>query len=154
VAAEHRTALTVGVVGVALSAVGLAVSIYLTIAHYGTAKVLACPESGLVNCTKVTTSSYSTQFGVPLAVIGIGFFVVMLLMQLRWADDSRIVRLGRVGFATIGAGMALWLIWVELFRLDAICLYCTAVHGLAIALFVVTAIGTALTAPLPALDDE
>ena len=41
----------------------------------------------------------------------------------------------------------LWLVYVELFRLDAICLYCTAVHIVTIALFGITALGTALTPP-------
>jgi uncharacterized membrane protein len=39
-----------------------------------------------------------------------------------------------VGVAA-GVGMALYLIWVELFRVDAICLWCTAVHVCTVVLF-------------------
>jgi len=39
---------------------------------------------------------------------------------------------------------SLYLLWAELFQLDAICLWCTAIHVLTVALFGVIAIGTAL----------
>lgn len=37
----------------------------------------------------------------------------------------------------------LYLVYVELFQVDAICLWCTAVHVLAFALFAVCLIGSA-----------
>ncbi|HEY2430649.1 MAG TPA: vitamin K epoxide reductase family protein [Acidimicrobiales bacterium] len=154
--ATSRAAIGVGLVGLVLTVAGIGVSIYLTIAHYQSASVLACPDTGIINCTKVTTSSYSTQFGIPLAVLGLGFFVVTLLFQNPWAwrSTSRLLRRSRVVVATGGAAMVLWLIWVELFRLDAICLYCTAVHALSILVFVLTVVGTAATAPAAADDYE
>ena len=129
-----------------LSLAGLGVSTYLTIAHYDTAKVLACPENGLVNCTKVTTSSYSSQLGVPLAVIGIVYFAVMVALQspVVWRSTSPTMATGRLVWAAGGAVTALWLIYVELFRVDAICLYCTAVHAIAIVVFGLTVVGVAL----------
>jgi uncharacterized membrane protein len=38
--------------------------------------------------------------------------------------------------------MVLWLLYVELFRLNAICLYCSAVHAITVALFVTVMLGT------------
>jgi uncharacterized membrane protein len=46
----------------------------------------------------------------------------------------------------LGVGMILWLLYVELFKLDAICLYCTGVHVLTLLLFIATALGTVSTA--------
>ena len=43
----------------ALALAGLGVSIYLTIAHFTESALLGCSESGLVNCTRVTTSPLS-----------------------------------------------------------------------------------------------
>jgi uncharacterized membrane protein len=142
-----RRATTIGVVGMILGLIGLAVAIYLTVAHYDSAKVLACPDTGVINCAKVTTSSYSMQLGIPLAVWGLGFFVVTLGFQNPWAwrSTQRWVRTGRLLLAGSGAIGALALIWVELFRLDAICLYCTAVHALSIVFFILTGLGTAAT---------
>ena len=138
-----------GICGTALAAVGLGLSAYLTAAHYTSATTLACPDRGTVNCAKVTTSSYAVQHGVPLAVLGLVFFTVSLVLQLpaAWASAARGVRAARLAVATAGAAAVLWLLWVELFRLDAICLYCTGVHVVAVALFVLTVIGTAVTAP-------
>jgi uncharacterized membrane protein len=125
------------------------VSAYLTAAHYTSAARLACPEHGTVDCAKVTTSSYAVQHGAPLAVLGLAFFAVALVLQAprMWARPERSLRAARVAVATVGAATVVWLLWVELFRLDAICLYCTAVHVVAIALFALTGIGTAVTAP-------
>jgi uncharacterized membrane protein len=153
---RRRTALVYGLLATALTLGGIGVSIYLTIAHYNTKVTLACPDTGLINCEKVTTSSYSMQFGIPLAVLGLAFFAVTLLLQNPWAwrSSSRLLRRARLAVAGGSALMVLWLIWVELFRLDAICLYCTSVHALSIILFILTVLGTAATAPLPDFGDD
>jgi uncharacterized membrane protein len=41
----------------------------------------------------------------------------------------------------------LYLIWAELFRINAICLWCTAIHILTIALFTIVTIAHALNGP-------
>ena len=124
-----------------------AVSTYLTIAHYTTSTILSCPDTGLINCGKVTTSIYSSIFGIPLAVLGLGYFLAMFVLQLPVAWRSRIVwvRWGRFALAAVGIPMVFWLIYTELFLLNSICLYCSAVHVLTILLFILTALGTALT---------
>lgn len=134
--------------GLLMVLAGLAVASYLTAAHYTTPQTLACPETGIVNCAKVTTSSYSVVAGVPLAVLGLAFFAAMLPLQLpaAWRSRRRWLRWGRLLLAGSGILMVFWLVFVELFRLNAICLYCTAVHALTFLLFVQTAVGTALTA--------
>jgi len=45
-----------------LALAGLGVSIYLTIAHYGSSAILVCSEKGLINCAAVTTSPESMVF--------------------------------------------------------------------------------------------
>ena len=134
--------------GLGLSMAGIIDTIYLTSAHYAEKVTLACPHIGVLNCQKVTTSSYSMLFGVPLAVLGLLFFVTMLPLQLpaAWRSNWRWLRLGRLAIASSGVLMIFWLIYVELFRLNAICPYCTVVHILTAALFGLTAYGTALTA--------
>ena len=133
--------------GLLLTVAGIAVATYLTVAHYTSPQTLACPETGVINCAKVTTSPYSVVFGVPLAVLGLAFFIGMLPLQLPAAWRSRRVwlRQGRLAYSISGVLMVFWLVYVELFKLSAICLYCTAVHVLTFLLFVLTAIGTAIT---------
>ncbi len=139
----------VALAGSALSVLGIALGTYLTVAHYTTASVLACAETGVINCTKVTGSSYSVVLGVPVALGGLLYFVAMLPLQLprAWRAPSPARRRARLAWSLIGVAAVLWLVYVELFRLDAICLYCTAVHVVTIALFGLTALGTALAPP-------
>jgi uncharacterized membrane protein len=150
VRSEHHTEFRLGLAGSGLAAAGIGFASYLTVAHYTDPTVLACSDKGTVNCLKVTTSSYAVQHGVPLALLGLMFFVVTLVLQLPplWARADPLLRLVRLALAAGGAAAAVWLVWVELFRLDAICLYCTGVHVVAVALFALTGIGTAATSPL------
>lgn len=134
-------------VSLVLSVLGLAVSLYLTVEHYTSSTTLACPDTGALNCLKVTTSEQSTVLGVPVAVLGLLYFAVMAVLSLLWRSPRRDVRLARLAFSAVGVLFAVWLVFAELFTLDAICLWCTAVHALAICLFAVTALGTAYADP-------
>ncbi len=128
-----------------LAAAGLAVAGYLTVEHYTSSTTLACPETGVINCQKVTTSAQSAVFGIPVAPLGAVFFAVMLAAgtPAAWRAAHPLLRWGRPALALAGVGMVLYLVYAELFILDAICLWCTAVHVLALALFAVVGFGTA-----------
>jgi uncharacterized membrane protein len=121
--------------GLSLLAVGI--GSYLTVTHYADPAALACPDTGIVNCTLVTTSSWSVVLGVPLAVLGLAWALVMAALSSPWAWRSRAgwVNGVRLGLAGVGALMVLYLVYVELFRIGAICLWCTAIHVTAVCLF-------------------
>jgi uncharacterized membrane protein len=133
----------------ALAVAGLAVSVYLTIEHFTASSTLACPDTGALNCVKVTTSQQSEFVGIPVAVLGLVYFVVMLAACLPalWRSPVPQVRYGRLAFAAVGVLFVFYLVFVELFVVEAICLWCTAVHVLTVGLFAVVAIGTAYTDP-------
>jgi len=130
-----------------LSVAGLLVSAYLTVEHYSSSTTLACPETGVVNCVKVTTSSYSTLVGVPVALLGLLFFAAMTLLctPAAWRAPNPWVGRARLGGSVAGVVMVAYLVWAELFRIDAICLWCTVVHALTVALFAVLALAAALS---------
>jgi uncharacterized membrane protein len=130
----------------ALAIAGLGVSVYLTIAHYTSSSILACSDNGLVNCGLVTTSSQSMVFGVfPVAVLGLAFFVFMAAAVSPWAWRLRFPALTwiRVASVVVGIGFVLYLVYTELFTLNAICLWCTSVHVLTFLLFVLIVGGAA-----------
>jgi uncharacterized membrane protein len=114
-----------------LAVLGLAVSVYLTIEHYSASTTLACPATSAFDCLKVTTSKWSTIAGVPVAVLGLVFFVVMTALSLL---AGRVAADLRVAAAVVGVLMVLWLVYVELFKVDSLCLWCTGVHVLTLAL--------------------
>ena len=134
---------------------GLGVSAYLTIAHYNAKVILACPETGIVNCAKVTQSPQSAILGVPVALLGLLYFAAIgpLHLPAAWRSNSSLLRRARVGAAVAGILMVLYLIYTELFTLDALCLWCTAVHGITFLLFVVTLVGTTQIAEAEVVED-
>ncbi len=136
------------------AALGLGVAGYLTYEHYTSSSSLACSDNGVVNCLKVTTSSYSDVAGVPVAVLGLAFFAVMLVLQLppMWHRTEPAIRIGRLAWAVVGLGTVLYLLYAELFAIDAICLWCTAVHALTLVLFGTTIYATS-SYPVPTAED-
>ena len=124
---------------------GLGVSIYLTIAHFTQSALLGCSESGLVNCTKVTTSPQSYVFGIPVAVLGLAFYLVAVALMSPWAwrSDRREIHLIRIASLVVGIGFVLYLVYAELFIIGSICLYCTSVHAITFVLFLLTVFAAA-----------
>jgi uncharacterized membrane protein len=132
-----------------LTLAGVGVAIYLTIAHYDTGVSLVCSSKGAINCEKVTTSAQSKVFGVPVAVLGLAYFVGMLPLQLpaAWRSADPRIRWGRLAYAASGILFVFYLVYAEAVIIKAICLWCTSVHVLTLLLFVLTGFATALSYP-------
>lgn len=133
---------------------GLGLSAYLTYVHFTDPKQLSCPDTGTINCLKVTTSSQSEIFGhIPVAVTGLAYYFVMLILVTPWAwrAANPWVARARLAGAISGIGMVCYLVFVEAEQLHAICLYCTGVHILTFLLFL-TILAAVLLRPLQ-LDD-
>lgn len=129
-----------------LALCGLAASAYLTYTHYTDTAPAGCAESGAVNCLKVTTSPQSVIFGIPVAVLGLAFYVYVVAIMSPWAwkaKDRRIAQL-RLASLVAGIGLVIYLIYAELFEIGAICLYCTSVHIITFLLFSITMVATAI----------
>jgi uncharacterized membrane protein len=128
-----------------LALAGLGVSIYLTVAHFTETALAGCSENGTINCTKVTTSPQSYVFGIPVAVLGLAFYVVAVALMSPWAWRSarREIHLIRLASLVVGIGFVLYLVYAELFIIGAICLYCTSVHAITFLLFGLTVFAAA-----------
>lgn len=122
----------------ALSLIGLAISVYLTYAHFQPHAML-CADNGVVNCALVTTSAQSYFLGVPVAVLGLAYYLVMTGLTSPWAWRSRLYALhvARFALGVLGMAFVLWLVAAELLIIDHICLWCTGVHVVTFALLVV-----------------
>jgi uncharacterized membrane protein len=128
-----------------LAGAGLAISIYLTITHFTTRVQLACSTTAVVNCEKVTTSPQSYLLGIPVATLGVVWFVVAagLCLPAAWRSPLPAVRYARIGWAVAGVLMVVRLVYAELFQINAICLWCTAVHVITVLLFAVVLVAEA-----------
>jgi uncharacterized membrane protein len=135
-----------------LSLAAVAIASYLTVTHYSDPTALACPDTGIVNCTLVTTSSWSVVLGVPVALLGLGWAAAMTALTLPWAwrPGAAWVARSRLALAGAGAATVLYLVYVELFRVGAICLWCTAMHVTAVCLFGVILVASGQRGAAPA----
>ena len=146
--------------GVVLCLLGFGVAAYLTYEHYTGSTSLSCPagsaHGGAIDCLKVTTSVYSVKYGIPVAVLGLVYFAVMAVLQSPWAWRSPrlAVRAARIVWCLVGIGTALQLVYDELYRIDAICLWCTAVHILTLILLFTTVFGTLAVTSAMAVEAE
>jgi uncharacterized membrane protein len=130
-----------------LALAGLGVSIYLTYAHYTESALAGCTETtGVVKCGKVTTSAQSVVFSIPVAVLGLAFYVFLTAIMSPWAWLARRREVGllRLASLVVGIGFVMYLLYAELFDIGSICLYCTSVHVITFLLFVLTGLAVAV----------
>jgi uncharacterized membrane protein len=138
----------------ALAILGLGVSAYLTYTHYTESALAGCTETaGAVNCGKVTTSPQSVVFGIPVAVLGLAFYVFLaaIMSPYAWRSGRREIAVARLVSLVVGMGFVLYLLYAELYQIGSICLYCTSVHVITFLLFVLTGLAAAIwgLAPRP-----
>jgi uncharacterized membrane protein len=117
----------------ALSLAGVGISIYLTLLHYA-GVTPACPATGSINCEAVLSSSYAVIGGttIPTSAAGIAWFAVCGLIA-GWRAGPLHLLWSAVGLVTM-----LYLVFVELILVRAICLWCTAAHVLVVALLLLS----------------
>jgi len=133
---------------------GAGVSVYLTAVHFSTAP-LVCSTGGIVNCERVLSSPYGTIAGtsIPTSTAGILWFLVSAaLAALRLRPDAR-ARLAVAHLAWGAAGLltALYLVFVEINRVGAVCAWCTAAHTLVLLSFLaLLTLWSVEAAPAPA----
>jgi uncharacterized membrane protein len=102
----------------AVALIGLGIATYLTIVHYaGGAPVCAIAHG----CETVQRSSYAKLGGVPVALAGLAGYVAVLASLAR--DDER-WRTATAFLSLAGLGFSVWLTWVEVGVLHAICIWC------------------------------
>lgn len=113
--------------GAIISAVaGAAVSIYMTI-YKLTDNNSMCLGSG--DCATVNASKYSEVYGIPLGVIGlIGYAGILLVLWLekRHPLGKEYGNLLAMGMSFSGFIYSLYLTYLELYVIKAICPFCVA----------------------------
>jgi uncharacterized membrane protein len=119
---------------------GLAISAYLTVVHYA-AIPLVCTTTGIVSCERVLGSPYSViaGTGLPTSAAGIIWFsvsAVLAAIQLGRPRSPRLVR-WHLTWSIAGLGTVIFLVFVEIVQLGAICIWCTSAHALVLMTFLI-----------------
>lgn len=127
---------------VILALIGVADSSYITAQHYrGEDVVCNIGEYEVGDCSTVTSSEYSTVVGVPVALLGaIYYFVLLVLAASMTTYDDKKLRQLFTAIVSIGFLWSAWFVYIQLFVLNAICVYCmvsavTTTIMLALAIF-------------------
>ena len=121
-----------------LALVGLLVATYLTLFKLGVIGEMVCSVG---SCETVQLSRWATFLGVPVAAWGIGYYVLVLALAIAGTtergEDSRTLPLVFLVLTAWGAVFSLWLTYLELFVIHAICQWCVVSALLSLTLFVV-----------------
>jgi uncharacterized membrane protein len=122
----------------ALAVIGLVVATYLAITKLTGGMPVCGPLQG---CETVASSEYSEVFGVPVAVFGVAFSIVLVGLSVAWwrLGDRRAL-LGAYGLGLLGSLVVAGLTYLELFVIHAVCVYCVGYAVTVVIGFVVAAL--------------
>lgn len=128
----------------ALSVIGAVIAGYLTYVHFDEA-ALVCAANG--GCHTVQESAYSTIGPIPIAVGGLVMFLTLGALALVRILDLEISILNSETATMAAWGITLtallyyaYLVYVELFVLEAICQWCVATTAATVGIFIVESI--------------
>ena len=113
--------------------VGIGIAGYLTYVHYAEIDPV-CAGAG-AGCRIVQASDYAELAGVPVTLIGLLGYLALAATLLVPGERGRAAGMG---LALVGAGFSLYLTYLELFVIDAICQWCVASAVLMVALAILT----------------
>ena len=119
-----------------VSAIGFVDATYLAAKHY-----LGSPVSCnlLKGCEQVTSSQYSAIFGVPVALLGSIFYLTILIISIIYFDTKKEkVFLLASMLTPVGFLASLWFIYLQVFVIRALCLYCMVSATTSTTLFILS----------------
>jgi len=106
----------------AFAVAGVAISAYLTFVKLSGGQPYCGP---IVGCETVNTSPYSSVFGIPVAVFGLGASLALLGAVAWWwrkADRRGLATAYVIGLASLP--FVAYLTYLELFVIHAVCVWC------------------------------
>ena len=95
---------------------------YLTVSHYSNVELSCNITNG---CAEVTNSKYSVFMGIPLALMGVFYYLTILLTSLYYFDskNSKVLKI-YLPLTTTGFLFSLYLVFLQIWVIEAICQYC------------------------------
>ena len=105
----------------ALALVGIAIAGYLTWVHYAGLEAVCVGGGG--GCERVQSSRWAELAGVPVAVLGLGGYVLILASL---ALPEELGAQAAAFLSLVGFGVSAWLTYVEIEKIEAICQWCVA----------------------------
>lgn len=121
-----------------LALAGLGIATYLTVVHYA-GEPIVC--SGVGDCELVNSSRYAEIAGVPVAALGAASYVsILVLTAVAGLRRSATALMSAWGIALASFAFSMYLTYIEVRVLDAICVWCVASACVMTALFALLSI--------------
>lgn len=140
-----------------VSVAGVLLSLYMVADKYRSSGRSSCDLSERISCSVINNSEFASLFGVPVAVLGIVWFLVIGFLSYRLHNhpngsastlssasgtiytnkgmsEAAALAMAMLAWCVAGAGFIVYLLVAEII-LGAICPMCTAVHVLVAFLF-------------------
>jgi uncharacterized membrane protein len=95
----------------------------------------SCPvgEFSIFSCNEVIYSQYAHVYGISVAMLGLGWFILALgLILVAWRNARFIY--GVLVWSVLGAVGVAGFVYTEIFLLGSICLLCTIAHVMGLAI--------------------
>lgn len=110
------------IIFIIFSALGFTDATYLAVKYFQH----AAPSCSLLNgCDQVTLSAYATIFGIPVALLGALYYALLLILMIGYWDSKKLMLLNlAVVLPFVGFLFSLYLVYLQLFVIHALCLYC------------------------------
>ena len=127
-------------ISITLAFLGLAISLYMTVYKVTDNKSMCIGNGG---CSKVNSSPYSEVYGIPVAVIGFGGYGVIAALLYLENHNKFLKENGTMiifGITLLGFLFTLYLIYIELALIHALCPFCVASQTTMIILFILSII--------------
>jgi uncharacterized membrane protein len=105
----------------ALALVGIGIAGYLTWVHYAGLDPVCVGGGG--GCERVQSSRWAELAGIPVAVLGLGGYVLILASL---ALPEELGAQAAAFLSLVGFGFSAWLTYVEIEKIEAICQWCVA----------------------------
>ena len=112
---------------------GIGIALYLTVVHFADQPIVC---SSIGDCELVNSSEYAKLGGLPVAALGAAAYATMFALAAYALLRGEALALAALwGVAAASFGFSMYLTYVELFVLDAICVWCVASATVATAIF-------------------
>lgn len=134
-----------------LDLIGLAIATYLASVELAGQLPVCGPLQG---CATVAQSEYSKINGIPVAVYGVGLSLILFSLAMAWRKTNLYgLLLAHYGLSLAGVIFEAYFMYLQVFVIGAVCVWCTS-YGLSLIARFVIALVVWIRQPPPESDTE
>jgi len=118
-----------------IALIGFGDATYLTVKHFQGGSII-CGTSG--GCDIVTTSEYAKILGVPVAPLGMVYYLSVIVLSVLYLDKRKKTSLKLLSkFTVVGLLASSYFVYLQLFVIGEICYYCMGSAASSTLLFLI-----------------